>query len=133
MGIWLNTPNLILTNFTVISNESGVFLTVAIVVIYTSMGGMTVMQKMERFQLFLMLFSLTSVVTKGIAEVGGIQKIIEENNLHNRLMMNFDLNPFTNIHTFWLVLFSNTYIWLTTYSIQQSSLNRYFYLFFLLQ
>lgn len=124
IGIWLNTPNLILTNFTVISNQSGLFLTVFIVVIYTSLGGMAVMQKMERFQLFIMLFSLTSVVTKGISEVGGIFKIIEENGKNDRLMINFDPNPFTNRHTFWLILFSNTFTWYSTYSIQQSSLNR---------
>ena len=124
MGIWLNTPNLILTNFTVITSETGLLLTVLIVVIYTSLGGMQVMQKMERNQLCIMLFSLSSVISKGIAEVGGIFKIAEENEKNERLAINYDPSPFTNRHTFWSILSVNTFTWATVYSIQQTTLNR---------
>ena len=82
------------------------------------------MQKMERFQLFIMLFALTSVVTKGIAEVGGLSKIIEENRKHDRLSIDFNTSPFTNKQTFWAVLSVNTFTWCTVYSMQQTTLNR---------
>lgn len=124
MGIWLNTPHLILTNFTTISSEAALSLTVAIVVVYTSLGGMEVMQKMEKYQLCIMLFSLSNVITKGITEVGGIFKIIEVNNNNDRLMINFDSTPFTNRQTFWSVLSVNTFTWCTTFAIQQTTLNR---------
>ena len=124
MGIWLNTPNLILTNFTVITSQTGLLLTVLIVVIYTSLGGMQVMQKMERNQLAIMLFSLSSVISKGIAEVGGVFKIAEANVANDRLTISYDLSPFTNRHTFWSILSVNTFTWATIYSIQQTTLNR---------
>lgn len=124
MGIWLNTPNLILTSFTVITNEIGLLLTVLIVVVYTSLGGMQVMQKMERNQLAIMLFSLASVISKGIAEVGGVFKIVEENQQTGRLAINYDPSPFTNRHTLWSILSVNTFTWATVYSIQQTTLNR---------
>lgn len=79
---------------------------------------------MERYQLSIVLFSLVSVVTKGIAEVGGIAKIIEENRANKRLSFNFDLNPFTNRYSFWSILSSTTFQWCTVYSIQQTTLNR---------
>ncbi|XP_070542476.1 sodium-coupled monocarboxylate transporter 1-like isoform X2 [Ptychodera flava] len=75
----------------------------AIATFYTTLGGMKAVIWADVFQFFVMFGSVFAVTVLGLIAVGGIDNVLDNNNVENRLkLFDFTLDPMTRLSFFGL-------------------------------
>ncbi|CAH1790095.1 unnamed protein product [Owenia fusiformis] len=125
MGIVLFSPSTALEAVTGIPTWVTVVVNGAVSTFYTFLGGMKAVVWTDVFQFVVMIGGLLAIVIKGTIEVGGIERVWEINQQSDRIeFFDFNTDP-TQRHTFWGLIVGTTIGWLSTYGVNQASVQRY--------
>lgn len=125
IGLWLYLPSSILTTLTGWPFGYSLCLSSAVVILYTTFGGMSAIVKTDTIQAAIVVFSLLTVVVRGTVELGGFTQVFWHSLRYEKLAFDFDLNPFTEKTTVMTLILGNMIYWTSVYTTSQSVFTRY--------
>jgi SSS family transporter len=125
MSFWISVPMRTLSRVTKVSNVWNTAIVVVVVTIYSALGGMRAIQRIDLIQLLIIAAANIAVVSKGTATIGGFDHVFSVNQNAGRSYFVTDMNPFTEKETSLVILTSNFMFMVIRYSINQSVINRY--------
>lgn len=124
-AFWVSVPVRALSRVTRISYSGNVVIVMVVVTIYSSLGGMRAIQKVDFIQLLVIAAVNVALVMKGTATLGGFDQLYLLNKKGGRSYFLLDMNPFTDKETSLVAIVSNFMFMMIRYSINQSVINRY--------
>ena len=125
MSFWISVPVRTLTKVTKGSSPWVAALVAVVVTIYSALGGMRAIQRVDLIQLLLIAAVNIALVSKGTATLGGFDEVFSMNASGGRSYFLVDLNPLTEEETSVVIFVSNFMFMLIRYSVSQSVINRY--------
>jgi len=125
MGIALYSPSTALEAVTGFPVWAAIIVGGVVSMIYTAVGGMKASVWASAFQTIVMAAGVIAVVVKGVIDVGGFDVMWELNEKGGRLdVWEFDTDPLIR-HSFWGLTVGGMVGWLSTYGVNQASVQRY--------
>jgi len=125
MGIALYSPSTALEAVTGFPVWAAIIVGGVVSMIYTAVGGMKASVWASAFQTVVMAAGVIAVVVKGVIDVGGFDVMWELNEKAGRLdVWEFDTDPLIR-HSFWGLTVGGMVGWLSTYGVNQASVQRY--------
>ncbi|KAL3885461.1 hypothetical protein ACJMK2_025517 [Sinanodonta woodiana] len=92
---------------------------------YTFLGGMKAVVWTDFFQSLVMIAGLLAIAIQGAIRAGGLEKVWQVNYDWGRIQF-FDFNPDpTQRHSFWSLIVGASVGWMSTYGVNQASVQRY--------
>ncbi|KAK3580515.1 hypothetical protein CHS0354_009467 [Potamilus streckersoni] len=92
---------------------------------YTFLGGMKAVVWTDFFQSLVMIAGLLAIAIQGAIRAGGLEKVWQINYDWGRIQF-FDFNPDpTQRHSFWSLIVGASVGWMSTYGVNQASVQRY--------
>ena len=96
-----------------------------ICVFYTSMGGIKAVVWTDVFQLFFMFISVIILLVLATTKAGGVMEVFDTNYQDGRIQI-FTSHPDPRErHTFWGMIFGNSFIWLSIFGVSQTQVQRF--------
>ncbi|KAK5645805.1 hypothetical protein RI129_004269 [Pyrocoelia pectoralis] len=118
-------PALALSHVTGLNVYIAVTVVYVVCIFYASQGGMKAVIMTDTFQAAVLILSILLVLYFGEKYVGGTGIIWSESYRTNRLEI-FNMNPSPTVrHSFWSVVVGGTFYWLTMFSSNQASIQKY--------
>ncbi|KAB0798655.1 hypothetical protein PPYR_09648 [Photinus pyralis] len=118
-------PALALSHVTGLNVYIAVTVVYVVCIFYASQGGMKAVIMTDTFQAVVLVASILLVLYFGERYVGGTGVIWSDSYRTNRLEI-FNMNPSPTIrHSFWSVVIGGTFYWLTMFSSNQASIQKY--------
>jgi len=125
LGIALYSPSTALEAVTGFPEWATIVIGGVVSMVYTAMGGMKASVWASAFQTFVMAGGVIAVIVQGCIDVGGIDKMWELNSKADRIeFFDFSTDPFQR-HSFWSLIVGGTVGWLSTYGVNQASVQRF--------
>uniref|UniRef100_A0A8B9LLN6 Solute carrier family 5 member 8 n=1 Tax=Astyanax mexicanus TaxID=7994 RepID=A0A8B9LLN6_ASTMX len=92
---------------------------------YCTLGGLKAVVWTDVFQVLIMLTGFLAVIIQSVLVQGGVSVIFSDAAQGGRInILDFDPNPLRR-HTFWTILIGGTFVWTSTYGINQAQVQRY--------
>uniref|UniRef100_A0A8B9RMJ2 Solute carrier family 5 member 8 n=1 Tax=Astyanax mexicanus TaxID=7994 RepID=A0A8B9RMJ2_ASTMX len=93
---------------------------------YCTLGGLKAVVWTDVFQVLIMLTGFLAVIIQSVLVQGGVSVIFSDAAQGGLflLLFSFDPNPLRR-HTFWTILIGGTFVWTSTYGINQAQVQRY--------
>ncbi|KAM9328378.1 sodium-coupled monocarboxylate transporter 1 [Pholidichthys leucotaenia] len=124
-GIVIYAPALALNHVTGMSLWGAIVSTGVVCTFYCTMGGLKAVVWTDVLQLGVMLVGFLCVIIRSVILQGGVLNIVSDSQQGGRFnFWDFDINPLRR-HTFWTITIGGTFIWSTTYGINQAQVQRY--------
>ncbi|XP_076861034.1 sodium-coupled monocarboxylate transporter 1 isoform X2 [Brachyhypopomus gauderio] len=124
-GLVIYAPALALNQVTGIHLWGAVISTGAVCTFYCTLGGLKAVVWTDVFQVVIMVAGFLAVIIQSVLLQGGVSVIISDSAQGGRLnLWDFDPDPLRR-HTFWTVIIGGTFLWTSTYGINQAQVQRY--------
>ena len=124
VGIVIYAPALALETVTGLERWTAVWITGAVSVFYTSIGGLKAVVWTDTIQIFFMFAGFLTIIIEGAVHFNGFDEIMNRVNLGGRVVNDFRPDP-TLRHTFWSVVIGGTFgIWGNFFCCNQSFTQR---------
>lgn len=124
-SFWIAVPLRTLNRVSKLSSSINISIVTIVVTIYSALGGMRAIQKVDLIQLLVIAAVNIALVSKGTATVGGFDQVFVDNTKNGRAYFTGSLNPFTEVEDTFVVIVINLTFMVIRYSINQSVINRY--------
>lgn len=126
MGVCLYSPATALEAVTGFPEWASIVIGGVIALVYVALGGMKASVWTSAFQAFVMAAGVIMVIIKGSIDLDGFGNIWDINAKYDGRVefFNFDPNPLER-HTFWTLVVGGTIGWLSTYGVNQASVQRF--------
>ncbi|XP_007252797.2 sodium-coupled monocarboxylate transporter 1 [Astyanax mexicanus] len=124
-GMVIYAPALALNQVTGLDLWGAVISTGVVCTFYCTLGGLKAVVWTDVFQVLIMLTGFLAVIIQSVLVQGGVSVIFSDAAQGGRInILDFDPNPLRR-HTFWTILIGGTFVWTSTYGINQAQVQRY--------
>ena len=118
-------PALALETVTGLDRWTAVWVSGAVCIFYTSIGGLKAVVWTDTLQILLMFAGFLSIIVDGAINFGGFSEIIKRADEGGRLIWNDFSGDVTRRHSFWSIVFGGTFgIWGAFFCVTQSYTQR---------
>ena len=124
-SFWISVPVRTLSKVTKAPYFWNTTIVVVVVTIYSALGGMRAIQRVDLIQFLVIAAVNIALVSKGTATIGGFDQVFLVNQNGGRSYFLLDMSPVTENETSFVVIVSNFMFMMIRYSINQSVINRY--------
>ena len=118
-------PALALETVTGLDRWTAVWVSGAVCIFYTSIGGLKAVVWTDTLQILLMFAGFLSIIVDGALNFGGFSEIIKRADEGGRLIWNDFRGDVTRRHSFWSIVFGGTFgVWGAFFCVTQSYTQR---------